>query len=116
MAISKSDQPVAPDSAISSMPFGYVLGYVDYYHEPYHDGYSDPYHDGYTGDRVPVEAGFCLFALVRALAGRGHAQKPRVTPPRFATEVCRPPPGWAELGLRTKECRGKLRAPDPAGR
>src|SRR5215211_3044149 len=26
------------------------------------------------------------------------------------------PPGWAGLGRRTKECRGKLRAPGPAGR
>jgi hypothetical protein len=43
------------------------VGYDDHYHDPYHDGYSDPYHDGYTGDRVPVEAGLGLFALVSPL-------------------------------------------------
>ena len=60
---------------------GYAVGYVDHYH----DGYSDPYHDGYTGDRVPIGAGLGLFALVRTLAGQGHAQKTRVTLPRYAT-------------------------------
>ena len=58
---------------------------IDHYHDPYHDGYSVPHHDGYTGDRVPVGAGLWSFALVRALAGQGHAQKPRVTLPRYAT-------------------------------
>jgi hypothetical protein len=66
-------------------PLGYVDGYGDHYHDPYRDGYSDPYHDGYTGDRVPVGAGLGAFGLVRRSAGRGHAQKPRVTPPRYAT-------------------------------
>jgi hypothetical protein len=67
------------------MSLGNAVGYVDHYHDPYHDGYSDPYHDGYTGDRVPIEAGLSPFGLVRTLAGQGHAPKPRVTLPRYAT-------------------------------
>jgi hypothetical protein len=63
----------------------YAIAYIDHYHDPYHDGYSDPYHDGYTVDRVPAGAALGPFALVRRSAGQGHAQKPRVTLPRYAT-------------------------------
>jgi hypothetical protein len=34
---------------------------------------------------VPREPGRWPFALVRTLAGQGHAQTPRVTLPRYAT-------------------------------
>jgi hypothetical protein len=40
---------------------------------------------GTQATRVPGEPGYGPFALVRTLAGRGHGQKPPVTPPRFAT-------------------------------
>jgi len=40
---------------------------------------------GTQATRVPGEPGLGPFALVRALAGRGHGQKPPVTPPRYAT-------------------------------
>ena len=40
---------------------------------------------GTQATRVPGEPGRWPFALVRTLAGRGHGQNPRVTPPRFAT-------------------------------
>jgi hypothetical protein len=40
---------------------------------------------GPPGGGGPVGAGLGAFALVRTLAGRGHAQKPRGPPPRFAT-------------------------------
>jgi hypothetical protein len=40
---------------------------------------------GTHATRVPGEPSRWLFALVRTPAGRGHAHKPRVTPPRYAT-------------------------------
>ena len=40
---------------------------------------------GTQATRVPGGAGLGLFALVRRVAGQGHAHKPRVTLPRYAT-------------------------------
>ena len=40
---------------------------------------------GPSGGEGAVGAGLGAFGLVRTLAGQGHAQKPRVTLPRYAT-------------------------------
>jgi len=40
---------------------------------------------GTQATRVPDEPGLMPFQQVRTLAGRGHGQKPPVTPPRYAT-------------------------------
>jgi hypothetical protein len=48
-------------------------------------GPSTPPLMGPSGGEGAVVAGFGLFALVRRSAGQGHAHKPRVTLPRYAT-------------------------------
>ena len=69
--------------------FGWVAGYPDrypkHYPDPYPDGYPYPYPDGYPGHPGTWGTGPLAVCLVRTLAGRGHGQNPRVTPPRFAT-------------------------------
>ena len=66
-----------PLAVISWHPVRYADGYLDHY--------LNPYRDGYAGDRVPVDAALSPLPQLSTLAGPGHAQRARVTRPRFAT-------------------------------
>jgi hypothetical protein len=58
--------------------------YPNRYPDPYPDGYPYPYPDGYPGHPGTYGRRPRAVSQVRASAGRGHGQKPPVTPPRYA--------------------------------